>query len=299
MLKVLIIGAQNIDIFAKTQDDYLLHDSNLAKIHIAFGGVARNIAENLNKMNNPVSFLSIFGDDYFSLSAKNSLEDMGIEIKESLFLKNMTNSVYLGVMDKENDLFLGINDMDILQKLDISYLKTKNSYIDSFDILVIDNNLTIEAIEYLLIKYQYKTIVMDAVSTKKVTKISQLLQYIDLLKVNQLELDKLISEDNIDLQLKKILKKGVSKVLLTNQDKEIKLAIKTEILSISPIPINEIVNASGAGDAFLSGFIHGMIHQLTNQESLEYSKKLAYLTLLSNNSTNNLLSIEKVDEIDE
>ena len=71
MQKVLIIGAQNIDIYAKTEDEYILQDSNLANIHIAFGGVARNIAANIRRMNNAVSFLTIFGDDEFSKSAIN------------------------------------------------------------------------------------------------------------------------------------------------------------------------------------------------------------------------------------
>ncbi len=299
MQKVLIIGAQNIDIFAKTKHEYTLHDSNLANIHIAFGGVARNIAENIKRMNNSVSFLSVFGDDHFSESAKTSLEQLGIEIKQSLFLKNATNSVYLGVMDKDNDLFLGLNDMDILSQLSSEYLKTQTNYINSFDILIIDNNLTIDAIEYLLTTYHHKTIVMDAVSTKKVIKITKLLKYINLLKVNQIELDKLSSEVKLLDQLNDLQSRGASSILVTNQDKEIILATKEEILKVKPIHLTNIVNASGAGDAFLSGFVHGMIHRLSNQESLLYAKKLAYLTLLSNNSTNSLLTKEKVDEINE
>jgi len=299
MKKALIIGAQNIDIYATTKNEYTLHDSNLSKIHIAFGGVARNIAENIKRMGNPISFLTIFGDDYFSQSAKKSLEDLNIDITESRLIKSATNSVYLGVMDQDNDLFLGLNDMDILKELTKAYLSTKSEYINSFDILIIDNNLSIEAIEYLLKEYHHKTIVMDAVSTKKVIKIANLLQYIDLLKVNQLELGKLSKKEDLSLQISDLLEQGVSSILVTNQDKTIKLATKEGIISSKPIEIANIINASGAGDAFLSGFVHGMIHQLSNQEKLLYAKKLAYITLLSHNSTNELLSIEEVEKINE
>ncbi len=299
MQKVLIIGAQNIDIYAKTEDEYVLHDSNLANIHIAFGGVARNIAANIRRMNNAVSFLTIFGDDEFSKSAINSLIDLSIDISHSLFLENASNSVYLGVMDKDNDLFLGLNDMDILTKLTKAYLTTQKDYINSFDILVIDNNLTKEAIEYLLINHHDKAIVMDAVSTKKVMKIANLLKYIDLLKVNRLELDKLSNEQILLNQITDLQKRGATKIIITNQDQEITLVTKEEILTTNPISLTNVINASGAGDAFLSGFVHGMIHGLNNQKSLLYAKKLAYLTLLSNNSTNNLLTKEKVDEVNE
>ena len=297
MKKTLIIGAQNIDIYATTKSEYTLHDSNLSKIHIAFGGVARNIAENIRRMDNPISFLTVFGDDYFSQSAKKSLEDLDIDISESLLVKNASNSVYLGVMDQDNDLFLGLNDMDILKELSKDFLSSKTEYINSFDILIIDNNLSLEAIEYLLKEYHHKTIVMDAVSTKKVIKITNLLKHIDLLKVNQLELNKLSKKEDLESQINDLLEKGVSSLLVTNQDKVIKLATKEGIISSVPLKIAKIINASGAGDAFLSGFVHGMIHQLSNQEKLLYAKKLAYITLLSHNSTNELLSKEEVEKI--
>lgn len=299
MKKVLIIGAQNIDIFANTLSEYTLHDSNLSKIHIAFGGVARNITANIRRMDNPVSFLTVFGDDHFSKSAKNSLDDLGVDISQSLFIHGATNSVYLGVMDKDNDLFLGLNDMDILTKLSNKFLNTKTDYINSFDILVIDNNLSKSAIEYLLRTFNHKTIVMDAVSTKKVTKIANLLKYIDLLKVNQIELNKLSNKKGSVSQIKELQSLGASSILLTNQDKDIILATKEELILTSPIKLASIINSSGAGDAFLSGFLHGMIHNLSNQEKLLYAKKLAYITLLSHNSTNELLSKEEVEKINE
>ncbi|MFK5882999.1 MAG: PfkB family carbohydrate kinase, partial [Candidatus Izemoplasma sp.] len=67
--KVLVIGAQNIDIFAKTDTEYTLKDSNISKIHLAYGGVGRNIAENLNRLGHQVHFMTVFGDDDFSKSA--------------------------------------------------------------------------------------------------------------------------------------------------------------------------------------------------------------------------------------
>ncbi len=299
MLKVLIIGAQNIDIFVKSSEPYILHDSNLSKVHIAFGGVARNITENIRRLGNECSFLSVFGDDHFSKTAKNSLKEMGVDIAESLFLKNASNSVYLGVMDQDNDLFLGLNDMDILKELTSKFLESKKQFIDSFDIIVIDNNLSQNSIVYLLQTYQHKTIVMDAVSTKKVLKIKDHLKYIDLLKVNQLELDELSNKANLLDQISNLQKSGATNLLITNQDKDIILATNDKLITEKPIKIDKIVNATGAGDAFLSGFIHGMIHSENNQKKLSLAKKTAYITLLSNNSTNELLSIKEVEKINE
>ena len=189
--------------------------------------------------------------------------------------------------------------MDILKELTSKFLESKKQFIDSFDIIVIDNNLSQNSIVYLLQTYQHKTIVMDAVSTKKVLKIKDHLKYIDLLKVNQLELDELSNKANLLDQISNLQKSGATNLLITNQDKDIILATNDKLITEKPIKIDKIVNATGAGDAFLSGFIHGMIHSENNQKKLSLAKKTAYITLLSNNLTNELLSIKEVEKINE
>ena len=142
-MKVLVIGAQNIDIFAQSSIEYVLKDSNPSKIHLSFGGVGRNMAENLKRLGNDVHFLTVFADDFFAKAAKQSLIDMNINILESIDVKDQTNSIYMGIMDKDNDLFLGLNDMDIINELNIDVINSKIEYINTFDYLVIDSILVI------------------------------------------------------------------------------------------------------------------------------------------------------------
>ncbi|MBU1019973.1 MAG: carbohydrate kinase family protein [Firmicutes bacterium] len=296
-MNVLVIGAQNIDIFARSHKTYTLHDSNIAKIHIAFGGVGRNIAENLRRLGNSVSFLTVFGDDYFSQSAHSSLLDMGMDISESLHLKNASNSVYLGVMDKGNDLFVGLNDMDIVHQLNKAFFISKHEYINRFSTIVIDNNLPQESIDYLLTTYHDKEIVMDGVSTKKVIKIKHHLDKISVLKLNHLELEKLAKDGSIDEKIQYLKNQGANTLLITNQDQDVMLVKGEEVHTITPYKVRKIVNASGAGDSFLSGFVHGMINGYSETDCLDCATKVAYLTLLSRNSTNELLNIEEVNKV--
>lgn len=296
-MNILVIGAQNIDIFARTHKTYTLHDSNLAKIHIAFGGVGRNITENIRRLGNQVSFLTVFGDDHFSTSALKSLQDMTIDVSESLFLKNASNSVYLGVMDKHNDLFVGLNDMDIVHQLNKDFFSTKHEYINSFSHLVIDNNLPQDGLDYLLNTYQHKVIIMDGVSTKKVIKIKNHLSKIAYLKLNHFELEKLAPTGTIKEKIDYLTSHGANTLLITNQHEDVMLANHGNIIKATPFKVDKIINASGAGDAFLSGFVHGLINGHTDKESLDYAIKVAYLTLFSRNSTNELLKIEEVDKI--
>ena len=287
MKKLLVIGAQNIDLYARSESDYQLHDSNISKIDMAFGGVACNIATNLSQLGNEVHLLTVFGDDHLSEISKQNLNALKINFSESRIVKDSTNSLYFGIMDKSNNLFLGLNDMDIIDKLDASFFKTKNDYIEKFDVLVIDNNICKEALEYLLKTYRHKQIIMDAVSAVKAVKIVHLLPNIDLVKVNILELEAMSDKSDITDKITDLVNRGVGAVLLTNSEKEIIYRNKDKHLVTMPILINEIVNSTGAGDAFLSGFINSMMKDEPLEECLESAKRTAHICLSSVSSTIN------------
>ncbi len=286
MLKTLVIGATNIDMFVHTDSDYLLHDSNPAKIQTAFGGVACNVAVNLALLGNCISFITAIGGDTYGVLAENYLRDFGINIDESLRLEDGSSSVYLGIMDRENDLFLGVNDMQICKSLEVAFFEKKADFIRNFDILVIDNNLEYDALEYLLKTYRRKQIVVDAVSAKKVGKLGNLLEYITLLKLNRIELIELSNRETTEQKIAELLERGLAQALVTNSAEEIIYKSKDEFFTAMPIVEQKIANASGAGDAFLSGFTHGIIHHRKVGDCLEIAKKTASLTLQSTNSIN-------------
>ncbi|NOR88047.1 MAG: hypothetical protein GQ527_10590 [Bacteroidales bacterium] len=290
MNKTLIIGAQNTDIFSKSPNDLVIGDSNPSKINIAFGGVGRNIAVNLSRLGHDIHFISVFGDDTFSQSAHQNLTTIGINTEHSLFLKNQNNSIFIGVMDKENNLHLGLGDMEIVEHLNPEFFQTKKDFIEEFDVLVIDNNLSEETIKYLLQQYQGKTIIMDAVSAQKALKLLPYLFQISILKVNQLELNELSKANSTEEQLNDLHRKGAQTIPLTQQEKEALLSRKGVSISQKPEKVEDIINTSGAGDAFLSGFIHGMANEYSDEKKLLLANLAAKITMGSKDSTSDDLS---------
>ena len=291
--RVLVIGAVNIDIFASTNQEYTLEDSNLAKINLGFGGVGGNIATNLNTLGLDVSFITAFSSDILGNTVLNHYKNIGINIEHSHISITNNSSIYLGVLDKENDLFLGLNDMDIINELDTNFLKEKHDFINTFEYIVIDNNLNFKTLQYLLRTYQSKTIIMDAVSAKKVVKLKELLQYISVLKVNQIELNVLSNKEDIYNQIKGLLLEGVKEVLVTNKQEDVYYGNKQEILIFSVNKVDNIVNATGAGDAFVSGYTKALLQEKPLKERIMDANHFASLTLNSKTST-----IEKSDLID-
>ncbi len=295
MLRTLVIGGQNIDIFAQTNSEVLLHDSNAANIHLSFGGVACNIATNLALLGNEIAFLTVFGDDTFASLAKSNLENLKIHFDQSLTVKAARNSMYLAVMNVDNNLFIGLNDMDIVNCLTVDFFKQKEDYLRDFDVLVIDTNVSEEVLKYLLYTYSDKQIVMDAVSSEKVLKLKGLLTNVSLLKLNFLELSAFSDGETVQERMDDLLSQGLKKILVTNEGNEILYQSVDEHIRTMPIAVDTVVNTSGAGDAFLGGFVHGIIHHMSARESLEIAKKMAFNTLKSKNSINrNNSSIDKV-----
>lgn len=285
---VLVIGAQNIDIFTKTKDELKLHDSNIVKIDLAFGGVGRNIVYNLKLLGLDTHFLTVFGDDQFSKLAFDKLEELQINTINSLHT-NGSNSIYMGILDDKNDLFLGLNDMDIINKLNPNYLAKHIDYINTFSHVVIDNNLSQPALNYLLKNIKGVKIV-DAVSTKKLPKLFNLIPFIDYLKVNHFEyLDLKENQKHSDYNIKNLI--------ITNGEKEITL-INENKTTINPIKATDIVNATGAGDGFIAGFTYGIINEMSDYEALNIARKVAYLTLKHNDAVNPHLSLKGIEEIE-
>jgi pseudouridine kinase len=283
--KVLVIGAVNIDIFASTDTPYVLEDSNLAKISLGFGGVGGNIATNLNNLDLDVSILTTFSDDLLGTFLKAQYLKLGINTDKALTSSTKNSSVYLGVLDEDNDLFLGLNDMDITKELNTDYIEKNTDYINQFEYIVIDNNLDQETLKYILTTFHNKTLILDAVSAKKVGKLKGLLSYISVLKVNQIELDMLSKEPNLEAQIKDLLDQGLKEILVTNKENPVYYSNKSQTKVFKTLHCDNIVNATGAGDAFISGYVYGLVTNAPLDKRVAIAMKFARDTLTVQTST--------------
>src|SRR5690606_8664264 len=107
MEKILIIGAANIDLLAFPEKKLLLGDSNIGTVEMSGGGVGRNVAENLARLGNDVSFLTAFGNDCFGKMLRDDLESMGIDLRASFF-SNKRSGIYLAIADFRGDLLAAV-----------------------------------------------------------------------------------------------------------------------------------------------------------------------------------------------
>ena len=145
--KITVIGAANIDLIGFSKDKLIYRDSNIGNLETILGGVGRNIAENLVRLGLGVEFISVFADDDFSKKIIDSCNELNISIEHSLTLKERNTSLYVAIMDRFNDLALGLSAMDIYNDLPESFILDKLDIIAQNDYCILETNLPTSILE--------------------------------------------------------------------------------------------------------------------------------------------------------
>lgn len=297
---VLVIGAANLDITGFSNAPLIMEDSNPGSVKISFGGVGRNIAENLSKLEVKVKFLTVFGDDPYSNILKENCTLNNIDITDSLVIPNAMSPVYLSILDNEGDMKLALCDAEVLNKLDETYLKSKASLINNAAFILIDTNLTHEAIKYICTEFRHKPIFTDGVSTQKSLKLSNVLNCLDTLKLNLIEAKMLsginiTSEDYLPL-IDYFVSMGVKNVFITLGSKGVLYGNGSKSI-LKPAPRVNVVNATGAGDAFMAAILYGSISGLTADNMLCVGIAASLLALSHEATINPNLSLIAIKNI--
>lgn len=295
---VVILGGANIDIVGKPKEGLNTHDSNIGIVQLSFGGVGRNIAENLTKLGVPTKLITVFGNNYFGKILKTDLIDKGIDISHSFTLDDINNSIYLAILDQDGDMLAAISDMDIYNKLTIDLIKERVDLIKKADVCVIDTNLPQDVIEFVIKTCPNTTFFLDPVSTTKALKVKELLPYIHTIKPNKYEAEAL-SEIRINgiFDLPKVIQyfinQGISKVFISLGEDGIYYGDKSYQQYYQSKKI-KVRNASGAGDAYLAALVYAYLNQFSIEETLRFAQGAAYLTLQAAETVSPEMSVNNI-----
>ena len=299
-MSIYVIGGANIDIQGTPFEKLKYKDSNPGIISYSFGGVARNVAENLARLGDNVNFISVLGDDNYGKQLKKYCEDIGINMSNCLIKKGARTSTYLAILNDSNDMELAISDMSILDFLNKDYLINIIDKISKDDYVLIDTNLSKEIIEFLCNNIKGK-IFIDPISTKKAPKLLNVFPSIYAIKPNIYEAEILCDKKINDLEDVKecariLNKKGVKEIYISlgekgaygfNGKKEFFYQIKNV----------KVKCATGAGDSFMAGIIHQKRLSQDLESTIKYASFCAVTTLQSNDTVSKSISDENINKL--
>ncbi|HER24676.1 MAG TPA: ribokinase [Candidatus Atribacteria bacterium] len=200
---VVVIGGANIDLRGKPVGEMLeRHTSNPGKICVGSGGVGRNIAHSLALLNVPVCLLSAVGDDGEGVKILEETEKAGVIMEQMIISGEYPTGIYLAILDERGEMEVGISDMRILEEITVEYLKSKAYLIKESKIVVMDTNIPVQSIEYVvdLCNKVKVPILVEPASVEKAKKLMKILDgsgrgYIDYLTPNKDELESILGTE--------------------------------------------------------------------------------------------------------
>ncbi len=296
---VLVIGAVNIDICGKPFKELLMRDSNPGTVSFSLGGVGRNICHNLSLLDVPVKFITAIGGDAYASQIEKSCKELGIDISESVYDETKSTSCYLYITDDKGDMALAVNDTDVSKLITPELLKEKLDVLNSAKLVVIDSNLMPETIEFLC-KNCTVPLFCDPVSAGKAPRLLNSLGGIHTLKPNALECEilsgvKITDDTSMKEAVSVLLTRGVKRVFLSIGARGVYYA-DSEFSKIYPPFPTTMVDATGAGDAFMSAIAYSFFHGFDTENTALNGLAASAIALQVDGANNNNLSIKTLEE---
>lgn len=301
---VLGIGAANMDIYGKTQIKIRPRYDHPAAIVSNVGGVTKNILTNLSKLGCDTKLITAVGDDGFGNTILHDCKVNNIDRTNVITIQNASSGVFMQAQDENNDMYLALCDMSVLENITPEFVSRKRHIILGAKVVLIDSSLRIDTIERIIEICKGKVpIYMDPISANYALKIKPFVHEFTCIKPNRAELENLSGikiNDNDDLYkaCNKLLKKGLKKIFVS-LGKEGILYMDSDGNRIKKKHkvVKKMVNASGAGDAVMASIIYGAMHNLAIDKTVDYALAAGTLAINTKETINPNISIDLLEKI--
>jgi pseudouridine kinase len=301
---VMCIGAANLDRKLRTLAALQMGTSNPASAEEVFGGVARNIAENLARLGVPAALLTVFGDDAAGAALQAHAEAAGIDTRGSLRLANTCSGTYTAVLDERGEMVLALADMQLYDALTAPFLAGRAPQRAAAALTVADLNLPLDAVAALLADALRDSVplVLVAVSQPKMRHLPLDLRGLHLLILNRGELEARVGHALPDQAAVRaaclaVQAQGARHVVVTCAGAGVYYSCADGVAHLPALEV-QTVDVTGAGDAFAAA-VCWSLYQSSDDLKLACRRglKLAAMTLESDATVSPLLAPDVLDEI--
>lgn len=303
---ILCIGACHIDYKFIAEDDIVLETSNPIKSLHNYGGVIRNVAENLSLLKVNVSLMSLVGNDFMG---KQLVIDTGKIMNVDFIKKSDEHATgqYYAVVNVNGNVDVAYADMTIYDLMVKEWILERLGNYKDFDWIVADMNVQKSGLEALisLNKVSENKLAIIGVSGPKMKYLPKDLDGVDLIICNKDETMTYFNTQETDLEYlcSLWLAKGVQEVVVTSGKDDVFYASNNYGIrskKVMQIDSNKIKDVTGAGDSFSGGVLFGLVNEYSLDDSVLFGLANASRTIQVEDSvrrdlTNKIL-IEEVKD---
>jgi pseudouridine kinase len=299
---VLVIGAAGVDMVGRVRGKLNLGSSSAAAIRTSFGGVARNVAENLARLGQPVRLLTAIGADLAGDQLLEQAEAAGVDVDGVLRLTDWPTSTYLAVLNPRGELQIALDDMRAIQAVSSEYLRRNAGLFQEASMLFLDANLSRDTLRTAvsLAKKARLPICANPVATSLAHRLVPYLPHLSLVTPNLEEAAVLAGmepetapEMYPEELAKKLVTLGVETAIITLAEFGVCYAT-SETSGQVPAIRTEILEPTGAGDALTAAVMFAMLNEIPIDDAVRLGVSAATLTLRYPSTVLPDLSLEKL-----
>ena len=297
-MKILGIGNAIVDVICKVDEAFLTKNnltkstmklvdekefkqllSNLNVEKTIAGGSVANSIVGLSQLNNKVSFIGKVNDDKLGNEYEKSLTDEKVDYCYSKKKENIPTGTCLILITPDSErtmcTFLGIAGKIIPDDIDENSIK--ESELVFLEGYLWDEGMPKKAFDKALgLAKQSAMSLSDkfCVERHKKSFYDLVKNKLDIIFANEQEIMELIDAKSFDEVIE--FGKNLNKTLVITRSDKGSIAIRgPEVVECGGQKNLKIVDLTGAGDLFASGFLHGYINKYSIKESLQKGTEMA------------------------
>lgn len=300
---VVVIGGANVDHKCRTASNPVAGTSNPGRVITSLGGVGRNISENLGRLGTSTALITALGSDDAAARIFRNGEAAGVDLRHALVTTHCTGN-YTAILDETGDLYIAVSDMVAMNDITAQSMDERRALIANSRMLVLDCNVPgaamLRAAE--IAQESGVPIIVDPVSVAKSESLKILLTAglslhtitPDLEEMQHLVGAKGSSRAELCDAAARLHAAGVQNVWTSLGINGSFLSVagdgtpRVEMIAAAPATL---VDATGAGDAMLAGYVVGILRGLDPFAAARYGRAAAAITVESAATVNPAISL--------
>lgn len=298
----LVIGSSGVDIVGRLKSELRKGASIPGNIRTSFGGVARNVAENLARLGQPVTLITAVGQDEDGERLVQGLQTAGVDTHAVLRTDQYATGSYLALIDPAGMLQFAMDDMRAASCLTPQYIEEHAHLFRESSLLFFDANLPKDTLRKImsLARKARLPVCADPTSPTLALRLRPYLNRLSIITPNSLEAAILceppltITNRRLALQAaKSLVSQGVGVAIITLAEQGLCYAT-SETSGYIPAVRTTIVDPTGAGDALSATVIFALLNQIPLDDAVRLAISAASLTLRHRGTVVPDLSLENL-----
>lgn len=286
---VLVIGSAGIDVKARVQSALCTEAANFGEIHSGVGGVARNMAENLARLEVATLLLTAVGKDAAGKRVVRQSKERGVGCKYVRALETTHTGGTVTILKATGEPLATVSDFDAMRLVDVNYLWKHEPLFARAAMIVIDATLSVEALAtvFELAERYNVRVCADPTMPALAARLVDYLPRLYMVAPNGDEttalcgfLDPAQNRETAIDAARRLVSLGVQIAVVTLGEQGVAYADGSGGGFIRALR-TQVVDATGAGDAFSAAVIFGLLNEVTVDEAMRLGMTAATLTLQS------------------